>query len=197
MVRLLQLRVEHSNQRIHGVCIVNHQQHLAPACREAYRSLDSNLNTLLASCDLSLAFASDLAGYMKAARDHKWPLTPIRDGMKGSGYVPCRPPNSTYVGEVIRVFAKLNVLRLNVDADPPLAKADQVFVRCVAGFESMIAESIEVEKKAVDSVSKGQAGVKVSGDVGKVAEGAFVFRAQSSKSLSPSERREEKSAQAD
>jgi hypothetical protein len=179
MVRLLQLRVECSGTRIHGVCIVNHQQHLAPARREAYTALDANLSALLASCDLSLVFATDVARYINAAREHEWPLTPIRDGIKGGGYVPCWPPNSTYVGEVIKVFPKLNVLGLNVDANPPREKGDQVFVHCISGFECMTVESIEGGKKPLDSVSKGEAGVKVSGDVRKVAEGAFMFRAQS------------------
>jgi hypothetical protein len=176
MVRLLQLRVEFSEKRVHGICIVNHQQHLAPACRETYRKLDEDVNVLLASCDLSLAFASDLARYLRGARNHIWSLTPIRDGMRGSGYVPCWPPNSTCAGEVVRVFPKLQVLGVNVDADPALAEGDQVFVGSATGFEATTVGSIEADKNAVKSVRKGLAGLKVAGDVKKVTEGALVFR---------------------
>jgi hypothetical protein len=177
MVRLLQLRCEYPDKKIHGLCVVNQQQHLAPEARETCRKLDDNLTELLRTCGLSLVFAPDLAWYIKGARDHKWPLSPLRDGMKGKGLITCWPPNCTYVGEVIRLFPKIGVLGVEIDADPPVAKGDQVFVHAAVGYEAMTVESIRQEEKDLQLVKTGQAGLKVTGDVKKVAEGAFVFRA--------------------
>jgi hypothetical protein len=177
MVRLLQLRREYPDKKIHGLCVVNQQQHLAPEAREVCRKLDDNLAELLRTCGLSLVFAPDLAWYIKGARDHKWPPTPLRDGMKGTGLITCWPPNCTYVGVVIRIFPKIGVLGVEVNADPPLVKGDKVFVHGAAGYEAMTVESIRQEEKDLQSVKTGQAGLKVTGDVMKVAEGAFVFRA--------------------
>ncbi|HMC65512.1 MAG TPA: hypothetical protein VKI65_11295, partial [Gemmataceae bacterium] len=176
MVRLLQLRSEYPNKKIHGLCVVNQQQHLAPEARETCRKLDDYLAELLRTCGLSLVFAPDLAWYIKGARDHKWPLTPLRDGMKGKALITCWPPNCTYVGEVIRLFPRIGVLGVEINADPPVAKGDQVFVHAAAGYEAMTIESIRQEEKELQSVRTGQAGLKVTGDVKKVAEGAFVFR---------------------
>jgi hypothetical protein len=176
MVRLLQLRCEYPGKKIHGLCVVNQQQHLEPEARETCPKLDDNLAELLRTCGLSLVFAPDLAWYIKGARDHKWPLTPLRDGMKGKGLITCWPPNCTYIGEVIRVFPKIGVLGVEIDADPRVEKGDRVFVRAGVGYEAMTVESIRQEEKDLQSVKTGQAGLKVTGDVKKVAEGAFVFR---------------------
>jgi hypothetical protein len=110
MLRLLQLRYEDAHKEIHGLCIVNQQQHLAPEARETFHRLDDNLAELLRTCGLSLVFAPDLAWYIMGARDYKWPLTKLRDGMKVNGLINCSPPNCTYVGEVIRLFPKIGVL---------------------------------------------------------------------------------------
>jgi hypothetical protein len=177
MVRLLQLRCEYPDKKIHGLCVVNQQQHLVPEVRESCRKLDGNLTELLRTCSLSLVFAPDLAWYIKGARDHKWPLTPLRDGMKGKDLITCWPPNCTYVGEVIRLFPRIGVLGVEIDANPPLAKGDQVFVQTAGGYEAMTVESIRQEEKDLQSVKTGQAGLKVAGNVKNVAEGAFVFRA--------------------
>jgi hypothetical protein len=176
LIRLLQLRREYADKKIHGLCVVNQQQHLAPEAREPCRKLEDNLDELLRTCGLSLVFAPDLLWYIKGARDHKWSLTPLRDGMKGTGLITCWPPNCTYVGEVIQRFPKLGVLGVGVDADPPITRGGQVFVRAASGYEAMTVESIQQQKKDLQSVKCGQAGLKVTGDVKTVAEGAFVFR---------------------
>ncbi len=177
MVRLLQLRCEYPDKRIHGLCVVNQQQHLAPEARETCRELDDNLAELLRTCGLSAVFAPDLAWYIKGGRDHKWPLSLLRDGMKGKGLITCWPPNCTYVGDVIRLFPKIGVLGVEIAADPPIAKGDQVFVHSAAGYEAMTVESIRREEMEIPSVKTGQAGLKVTGDVKKVTAGALVFRA--------------------
>ncbi|WP_406699306.1 hypothetical protein V5E97_10585 [Singulisphaera sp. Ch08] len=176
MVRLLQLRVEFKSQPVHAVCIVNHQQHLEPAYRESYRTLNAELNTLLVSCEVSLVFASDLTRYFTGARHKNWRLTPVRDGLKGVGYVTCNPPSSIYVGEVVKLFPRIGVLGVYVDAELALVVGDQVLVRSATGFESMTVESIRAETKDLKSVSKGLVGLKVVGDVKGISEGAFVFK---------------------
>jgi hypothetical protein len=113
----------------------------------------------------------------KRGADHKWPLRRLRDGIKGKGLVACWPPNCTYVGEVIRLFPKIGVLGAEIEADPPIAQGDQVFIHTAAGYEAMSVESIRQDGKDLRSVRIGRAGLKVTGDVRKVAAGAFVFRA--------------------
>ncbi len=177
MVRLLQLRCEFPYKTIHGLCVVNHQQHVPPEIRESCRKLDDNLAELLRTCGVSLVFAPDLLWYIKGARDHKWPLTRLREAIKGTGLIACWPPNCTYVGEVIRLFPRIGVLGVEVDADPPVAKGDRVFVLAATGYEAMTVESIRQNEKDVQLAKTGQAGLKVNGDVKQVVEGAYVFRA--------------------
>lgn len=181
MVRLLQLRVEFPDKRVHGVCVVNHQQHIPPGSREAYRTLPKDLDALLTSCDLSLVFASDLARYLRCARDHNWPLTLIRDKIKTCGYVPCQPPNTTFAGIVLKVFPKLGVLGVSVEAEPEIRESDQVLAMSAARYELMTISSIRVGHQPAKSVGKGEAGLMVGSDLKQISEGAFVFRV----SLSP------------
>ena len=174
--RMSKLHSEYPDNKIHGVCVVNQQQQRAPDARQICLKLDDNLTDLLGASGLSLVFSTDLARYIKATRVHKWPLTPLRDGMKGVTLITCWPPNCTCVGEVIRLFPKIGVLGVEFDTDTPVGKGDRLFVHAAGGFESMTVESIRQEEKDLQSVKTGQAGLKVTGDVQKVAVGAFVFR---------------------
>lgn len=176
LVRLLQLRVESGGKRVHGLCVVNHQLHVAPALREVYRQLPDEVTALLGSCDLSLVLATDLARYIRGVRDYGWRLTPIREAMKVGGYIPCTPPGGTYAAKIVKVFPKLGVLGVDVDASPALEQGDQIVVQSPDGFEMLKVESITIEAKEVKSVAKGLAGLKVATDVKKIAEGAIVFR---------------------
>jgi len=178
LVRLLQLRVERKNERVRGICVVNHQRGLAPLMRQTHRRLDDAVTTLLTSCDMSLVFATDLARYLKGALDHKWPLTPVREGLKNGGFVPCNPPNSSYVGEVLKVFPKKSVIGLNADADPPLTKGERIVIRSNAGFEVLKAESLVQKGKESDTITKGESAVMVAFEVNKVLEGSFIYRLQ-------------------
>ncbi len=176
MVRLLQIRIELEGKRIHGICIVNHQQHLAPVLRDSLKKLSDEMTSLLISCDISLLFAADLARYIRCARDKNWPLTPLRDGLKSSGYVSCFPPASVFAGEVVKVFPRAGVLGVSVDSEVPMASGDRILVRSGVGFEAMTVESIEVERSPVATLKKGIGTLKVVGDVKLIIEGAFVFR---------------------
>jgi len=176
LVRLLQRRVEQSEKRIHGICVVNHQRWLAPIMRQVHRKLDDGLEYLLQSCDLSLLFATDLARYVKGAIDHGWSLSPVREAIKAPGYVSFEPPNATYVGHVITVFPKRSVIGINADANPPLKTGERIVVRSNAGFEILTAESLAVNKQAVEEVYTGEAGIKVEFDVKKIIQGSYVFR---------------------
>jgi hypothetical protein len=71
---------------------------------------------------------------------------------------------------------KIGVRGVEINADPPIAKGDQVFVHAAVGYEAMTVESIRHEEKDPQAVRTGQAGLKVTGDVKRVAEAAFVFR---------------------
>lgn len=176
LIRLLQLRVERKQERVHGICVVNHQRSLDPVMRQTHRKLDDAVNSLLTSCDMSLVFATDLARYLKGALDHKWPLTTVREGMKHGGFVPCSPPNSTYVGEVLKVFPKKSVIGLHADADPPLVKGETIAVRSNAGFEVLKAESLVQNGKESGCITKGESAVMVTFEVKKVVDGSFVYR---------------------
>ena len=187
IARLLQLRVEFSGKRVHGICLVNHQQEMAPAIRETVCAVSDGIATLLSTCDISLAFATDLARYLRCAREQGWPLGPIRDAILASGHVPCQPPGTMLAGEVLKVFPKQEVIGVNVTADPPLKLGDKVQVRSDAGFELMTIRSIEQKGKPLTSVSIGETGLKVDGAVKIIREGATVYRvsAPSAESIAP------------
>jgi len=134
------------------------------------------MTNLLASCDMSVVFTTDLSRYLKGALDHKWPMTPVRESMKSGGFVPCLPPTATYLGEVMKVFPKRSVIGMIADADPPLNKDEMIVVWSNAGFEVLKAESLVQNNKPSDTITKGESAGQVTFDVKKVIEGSFVAR---------------------
>jgi hypothetical protein len=176
LIRMLQLRVQNTDKRVHGICIVNQQRHLAPVMREACRTVEEDMRRLLESCDITVVLTTDLARYIKGALEFGWNLHPIREAMKVGGFTPCEPPNALYIGEVIRVFPKRSVIGINVDVEPPLQVGDKIAIRSDAGFEVLEVASISVNKELVRSAAIGEIGVKVKFDVKRIIDGSFVYR---------------------
>lgn len=180
LARLLQLRVEFHGKRVHGICLVNHQQNMAPDIREATHTLPGEIEALLTTCDISLVFATDLSRYLRCARDRGWPVEPIRVAMLANGHVTCQPPDTSFVGQVLKTFPKPSVLGVAVHSSTPLNAGDRLLVQSGAGFELMTVHSIEQNKKQLLSVSSGETGLKVDGNVKRISEGAIVYRVTSS-----------------
>lgn len=176
LVRLLQLRVEFPKQRVHGFAIVNHQQHLEPELRNCYTGLSDDLIALLKSCDISLAFSSDIARLLRAARVFDWKLSETRRLVFNSGFVPCQPPHSSHIGIVLRIFPRKSVIGVDVDSDSPLLENDKILVMSGHGFQLTDILSIMQGNDVVTFVSHGQVGLKISGNAKLISPGAFVYR---------------------
>jgi hypothetical protein len=189
LMRMLQIRTELANSaetRVHGLVIVNHQRHLEPGKRLAYRHLDDALDRLLRVYGLTLVFTTDLWRYINAARAIGWSPESVRASLLRPGFLPCHPPDSVPVGEVVKFFPRYDAYGIRLDPGAEIRAGVKTFVRSDREYELRAVASLEVDNLSVadargseDHETPTFVAVKFNPTEPRIREGATVFMVNS------------------